>query len=262
MERGKVLLEVDGIAKAFRGLRALSKVDLRVHAGEVVGLIGPNGAGKTTCLNVLSGFIVSDTGSIAFAGQPIRGVASHEIARRGLVRTFQQTTLFGDLSARDNVLIATHPAGGESVLAAVLGTAGFRKREAARAAQAAAVLARVGLSARADVQAACLSYGEQRMLAIALALATNPKLLLLDEPAAGLNHTEATELAALIGRLRADGLGILIIDHNLKMIMALCDQVVVLHHGEKLASGTPAEVRANPEVVRAYMGGVAETADA
>jgi branched-chain amino acid transport system permease protein len=257
-ERGAPLLEVDGIAKAFRGLRALSRVDLRVHAGEVVGLIGPNGAGKTTCLNVLSGFIVPDTGSIVFSGQPIRGVASHEIARRGLVRTFQQTTLFGDLSARDNVLIATHPAGGESVLAAVLRTAGFCQREAARAAQADAVLARVGLAARAGVQAASLSYGEQRMLAIALALATNPKLLLLDEPAAGLNHTEATELAALIGRLRADGLGILIIDHNLKMIMALCDQVVVLHHGEKLASGTPAEVRANPEVVRAYMGGVVE----
>ncbi len=256
--RGALLLQAHGVAKSFSGLRALAKVDLQVHAGEVVGLIGPNGAGKTTCLNVLSGFIAPDAGEIRFAGEAATGLPAHAMARRGLVRTFQQTTLFNELPARDNVLIATHLNTAESALAAVAGTAGFRQREAERAARADAVLAQVGLSGRADVPAGSLAYGEQRMLAIALALATRPRLLLLDEPAAGLNHTEATELAALIGRLRAEGLGILIIDHNLKMIMALCDQVVVLHHGEKLAEGIPQAVRDNPAVVRAYMGGAAE----
>ena len=256
--RGNLLLDVQGIAKSFRGLQALANVDLRVHAGEVVGLIGPNGAGKTTCLNVLSGFTLPDRGTVQFAGMQARGLPAHAMARRGLVRSFQQTTLFGELPVRENVLIATHLASGESALAAVLRTAGFRAREVQRAARAEAALARVGLAARADVPAGSLSYGEQRMLAIALALASGPKLLLLDEPAAGLNHTEATALAALIARLRADGLGILIIDHNLKMIMALCDQVVVLHHGEKLAEGTPQAVRTNPAVIAAYMGGITE----
>lgn len=258
--RGELLLDVQAITKSFRGLRALHDVDLRVHAGEVVGLIGPNGAGKTTCLNVLSGFTLPDRGTVQFVGMATRGLPAHAMARRGLVRTFQQTTLFGELPVRENVLIATHLAASESALAVVLRTAGFRTREAQRAARADAALARVGLAARTQVLAGSLSYGEQRMLAIALALASGPKLLLLDEPAAGLNHTEATALAALIARLRADGLGILIIDHNLKMIMALCDQVVVLHHGEKLAEGTPQAVRTNPAVIAAYMGGVAEEA--
>ena len=254
--RGELLLDVQGITKSFRGLQALANVDLRVHAGEVVGLIGPNGAGKTTCLNALSGFALPDRGTVRFAGAAMRGLPAHAMARRGLVRSFQQTTLFGELPVRENVLIATHLAAGESALAAVLRTASFRAREAERAARADAALARVGLAARAHVLAGSLSYGEQRMLAIALALASGPRLLLLDEPAAGLNHTEATALAALIGRLRSDGLGILIVDHNLKMIMALCDQVVVLHHGEKLAEGTPQAVRDNPAVIAAYVGGI------
>ena len=258
--RGKLLLDVRGIAKSFRGLKALARVDLRVHAGEVVGLIGPNGAGKTTCLNTLSGFVAPDDGEIRFDGASTVGLPAHEMARRGLVRTFQQTTLFGELTARDNVLMATHLMTGGTVLAAILRTAGFRAQEARRAALADAALARVGLSVRAAARADSLAYGEQRMLAIAMALATQPRLLLLDEPAAGLNHTEATELAGLISRLRADGLGILIIDHNLKMIMALCDQVVVLHYGEKLAEGAPQSVQENPEVVRAYMGGVVDGA--
>jgi branched-chain amino acid transport system permease protein len=256
--RGELLLEAQGICKSFRGLQALTDVNLRVHAGEVVGLIGPNGAGKTTCLNAMSVFTLPDRGTVRFAGMATVGLPAHAMARRGLVRTFQQTTLFGELPVRENVLIATHLAAGESSMAAVLRTAGFCAREARRAALADAALARVGLSARAQVPSGSLSYGEQRMLAIALALASGPRLLLLDEPAAGLNHTEATALAGLIGRLRSDGLGILIIDHNLKMIMALCDQVVVLHHGEKLAEGTPQAVRANPAVIAAYMGGMTE----
>jgi len=254
--RGALLVEAQGISKSFRGLQALANVDVRVHAGEVVGLIGPNGAGKTTCLNVLSGFTLPDSGTVSLAGTATSGLPAHAMAQRGMVRTFQQTTLFDEISVRENVLIATHLAAGESALAAVLHTSGFRLREAQRAARAEVVLGLVGLAARAHVAAGSLSYGEQRMLAIALALASGPRLLLLDEPAAGLNHTEATALAALISRLRADGLGILIIDHNLKMIMALCDQVVVLHHGEKLAEGTPQAVRSNPEVIAAYMGGM------
>ncbi|MGB3067380.1 MAG: branched-chain amino acid ABC transporter ATP-binding protein/permease [Ottowia sp.] len=257
-ERGELLLDVRGVAKSFRGLRALGGVDLKVHASEVVGLIGPNGAGKTTCLNVLSGYFAPDSGQIRLLGQDVAGIASHRMARLGLVRTFQQTTLFGDLSVADNVLVATHLAASEHALAAVVRTRSFLKREAHRAAHARAAIERVGLGHRADALASSLSYGEQRMLAIASALAAGPRVLLLDEPAAGLNHTEATALANLIRSLRREGMGIIIIDHNLKMIMSLCDQVVVLHHGEKIAAGTPDEVRSDPVVVRAYMGGVAE----
>jgi branched-chain amino acid transport system permease protein len=255
---GELVLEADGIGTSFRGLRALSAAGLRVHAGEVVGLIGPNGAGKTTCLNVLSGFLQPDTGSVRLQGAPTAGLAAHALARRGMVRTFQQTTLFGRLSARDNVLAATHLALPESVPAAVLRMRAYRERERRRLALADATLARVGLAGRAGVDANSLAYGEQRMLAIAMALAAGPRVLLLDEPAAGLNHTEATELAALVRGLRAEGYGVLIVDHNLKMIMALCDHVVVLHHGEKLAEGTPAAVAADPAVVTAYMGGKRE----
>ena len=252
---GKVLLEVAGISKSFRGLRALSDFDVSVRSGEVVGLIGPNGAGKTTCLNALSGFADPDSGSIRFMGRQAEGVAPHEMARRGLVRTFQQTTLFGQMSARQNALMATHLNVRESLGAAVLRTRGFARREGVRAARANAVLRKVGLESRAHIDAQSLAYGEQRMLTIALALASQPKLLLLDEPAAGLNHTEAVDLARLIDGLRADGLGILIIDHNLKMIMSLCDRVVVMHHGEILAQGAPQQVRNDPRVIDAYLGG-------
>ncbi|CAN5630708.1 branched-chain amino acid ABC transporter ATP-binding protein/permease [soil metagenome] len=256
--RGELLLEVKGIAKSFRGLRALGGLDIRVHSSEVVGLIGPNGAGKSTCLNVLSGYFPPDEGEIRFLGESVVGCTSHQMAKRGLMRTFQQTTLFNDLSVTGNVLIATHLAAPENALAAILRTRAFKAREAARLERAREAIARVGLQSRATALASSLSYGEQRMLAIASALAAGPRVLLMDEPAAGLNHTEATALADLIRSLRQEGMGIVIIDHNLKMIMSLCDQVVVLHHGEEIANGIPQAVGNDPVVIRAYMGGVVE----
>lgn len=250
------LLVVDGLGKSFRGLRALDGVRLCVAEGEIVGLIGPNGAGKTTCLNLLSGFTRPDQGSVHFRGRNIATLAPNQIAALGLVRTFQQTTLFLELSVGENVLVATHLEHRESLLSAVAATRGFRDREARRAAAARAALATVGLQHRANDKAGALPYGEQRLLAVALALAARPKLLLLDEPAAGLNHTEAMRLAGLLEQLCANGMAILIIDHNLKMIMSVCDRVVVLHHGEMLAQGVPRVVRDDPAVVRAYMGPV------
>ncbi len=257
-----VLLEARGISKSFRGLKAVSNASFKVKAGEVVGLIGPNGAGKTTTVNLLSGFVQPDTGTVTVIGEAGANLPAHVLARRGLVRTFQQTTLFLQLSAFDNVLAATHLAAPERVFPAILRTRAYREREARRNELAWQVLERVGLGARANAEAGSLAYGEQRMLAIAMALAAGPRMLLLDEPAAGLNPTEAEELATLVRSLRDEGFGILIIDHNLKMMMALCDRVVVLHHGEKLADGTPQEVVSDPQVIAAYMGGKAEVANA
>jgi branched-chain amino acid transport system permease protein len=257
------LLKVTKLSKAFRGLQAMRDLSFEVRQGEVLGLIGPNGAGKTTCLNLLCGFIRPDSGSVVFAGTDLANRAPSANARIGLVRTFQQTTLFAELSVRENVLIATHLAAPENALGAILGTRGFRAREAQRQALAGEVLASTGLEARADAKAGSLAYGEQRLLAIALALAARPRLLLLDEPAAGLNHTEAMQLVALLHRLRDQGLTILIIDHNLKMMMAVSDRIVALHHGEMLAEGTPAQVREHPDVIQAYLGGrKADLADA
>lgn len=259
----RVLLKVDGLSKSFGGLQALQNVSFELRQGEVIGLIGPNGAGKTTCLSLVAGALAPTAGTITFDGASIVGEASHAIAQRGVARTFQATTLFSDLTVRANVLVATHLLAVEGALSAIFRLAGFRSREAEREAFAASVLQRVGLDARADEIAGALSYGEQRLLAIALALASDPVLLLLDEPAAGLNHSEATELVRLLHKLRDEGVSILIIDHNLKMMMSLCDRIVVLHHGENLAQGRPLEVRQNPDVIRAYLGGAdAEAADA
>lgn len=250
-----VLLSVKGLSKSFGGLSALRDVSFELHNGEVLGLIGPNGAGKTTCLSMLAGALTPTEGVIAFNGADIVGKSSHAIAERGLARTFQAATLFGQLTVRENVLLATHLVAAENPLAAILRSRSFRARETQRVAVASSVLRRVGLADQGDKVAGALSYGEQRLLAIALALATNPLLLLLDEPAAGLNHSEATELVRLLKKLRAEGVSIIIIDHNLKMMMSACDRIVVLHHGEKLAEGRPLEVRQNAEVIRAYLGG-------
>jgi branched-chain amino acid transport system permease protein len=259
---GAELLVARGLGKSFRGLRAVDRVSLRVAEGEIVGLIGPNGAGKTTCLNMLSGFARPDQGSVRFLGRDIATLAPNRVAALGLVRTFQQTTLFPDLTVGDNILVATHLERPESLLSTLAATAGFLAREAQRAAVARATLETVGLSHRAADKAGVLPYGEQRLLAVALALATRPTLLLLDEPAAGLNHTEAMRLAGLLDRLRASGVAMLVIDHNLKMIMSICDRVVVLHHGEMLAEGTPRAVREDPAVVRAYLGVAQAAAEA
>ena len=247
-------LAVRELSRNFGGLHAVESVSFDVAPGEMLGLIGPNGAGKTTCLSLLSGFIAPSAGTILFDGQAVIAGAPHRNAMRGLVRTFQYSSICSSLTALDNVLLGTHLMLPEGVLPCLLGTPAHRRREALRAQWALQCLQLAKLEHRADVRASRLSYGEQRMVSVAAALAAQPRILLLDEPAAGLNHTEANELAALLRTLRDDGLTVVIVDHNLRMMMALCDRVVVLHGGRKLADGPPAAVTVQPDVVRAYLG--------
>jgi branched-chain amino acid transport system permease protein len=246
---GEPILVVEGVTKRYRGLTALSEVSFAVPEGAILGLIGPNGAGKSTLLGVLSAFIRPDAGTMLYAGREVATLEPHEAAALGLVRTFQHTTLYGSLSAFDNVLTATYGA------APV-----FSRSEAKRRAAAAAALAAVGLAEAAARRAEDLPYGEQRRLAIAVALAARPRLLLLDEPAAGLNPTEAAELATTLRRIRDGGVTVVIVDHNMQMMMGLCDRLVVLHHGRLIGGGTPAEVAADGAVVAAYLGAPEEVA--
>lgn len=256
---GQLLLHVRDVSKQFGGMQALRKVGFDVNVGEVVGIIGPNGAGKTTCLNCLAGAISPDSGEIELNGRSLRARMPNEVAVAGLVRTFQQTALFTELSVLDNVLVASHLYEAKSFFAGVAGAiargAGFRRLEAARAERAMSLLHLVGLADRPDLRADDLPYGSKKLLSIAVALAAQPRLLLLDEPAAGLNHSEALKLIRLLTQLREQSISIVIVDHNLKMMMSFCDRIVVLHHGEMLATGTPAEMVADPRVIQAYLGG-------
>jgi branched-chain amino acid transport system permease protein len=252
------LLEVGGASKAFVGVRAVNQVTFSVAAEEIVGLIGPNGAGKTTLLNLISGFLAVDAGRIAFAGNDLSGLPPHRNAALGLVRTFQHAELYRHLTAVENVMVGTHLRQRSSLAGSLLRTAAFREAEAARRKIALRALALVGLEQRAEIVAQDLPYGEQRLLAIALALAAQPRMLLLDEPAAGLNQTEAVRLAELLSRLRAEGLTIVLVEHNLDLVMSVCDRIVVLHHGEVATIGTPADVRQNETVRSAYLGLPAE----
>ncbi|MBI2726280.1 MAG: branched-chain amino acid ABC transporter ATP-binding protein/permease [Polaromonas sp.] len=249
-----VAMTVEGIGRSFGGLRAVDNISFEVVKGNLVGLIGPNGAGKTTCLTLLSGFVSVDTGKVVLNEQPISGRPAHWVAAQGVVRTFQQALVCGQLTAFENVLIGTHLHGTESIVSCVIQGAAFRNRERARIQLATQSLALVGLLHRADTIAADMPYGEQKMLSIAIALAAQPRLLLLDEPAAGLNHTEAAGLASVLLKLRGAGLTLVVVDHNLRMMMKLCDRMIVMHAGKKLAEGSPEEVRNHPEVIRAYLG--------
>lgn len=251
---GTEVLAVRHLRKSFAGLKATDDVSFTVTAGELVGLIGPNGAGKTTCFSQLSGFVESDAGTVSFLGESTLGRAPHRIAAKGMVRTFQQAALCQTLTVYENALIATHLATPEPFVAALLRLPGSRRRELMRHKRAEACLKAMDLLGRADERANDLPYGDQKLLAIALALAARPKMLLLDEPAAGLNQVEAAKLADVLRELRRAGLTIVIVDHNLKMMMALCDRIVVLHLGAKIAEGTPDEVRRHPEVIKAYLG--------
>lgn len=252
-ERSQGDLVVSGLSKQFGGLKAVEDVSFAVQRNEIVGIIGPNGAGKTTCLSLISGFLPPSSGTVSLGPRAV-GAISHEVALKGLVRTFQHTTICPTLSAFDNVLIGTHLLLPETPGAAILKTRSFMLRESQRAAWARRCIDTVGLTARAAEVAGGMAYGEQRMLSIAIALAAQPDFLLLDEPAAGLNHSEATQLAALLRRLRAEGVTVVIVDHNLRMMMSLCDRLVVLHHGRMLAQGDPVSVRNRPEVIAAYLG--------